>query len=30
MARHLVEEALRRGTTDNVTVLIIWINDDKI
>ena len=30
MARHLVEEALRRGTSDNVTVLILWIKDEKI
>lgn len=31
MARYVVEEALRRGTGDNVTVLILWLNDkDKI
>lgn len=29
MARHVVEEALRRGTGDNVTVLVLWINDEK-
>jgi len=26
MARTVVEEALRRGTYDNVTVLILWLN----
>ena len=28
MARYVVEEALRRGTGDNVTVLILWLNDN--
>lgn len=27
MAQYVVEEALRRGTGDNVTVLILWLND---
>ncbi|KAL3791779.1 hypothetical protein ACHAW5_002395 [Stephanodiscus triporus] len=29
MARHVVEEALRRGAGDNVTALVLWINDEK-
>ena len=28
MARYVVEEALRRGTGDNVTVLILCLNDN--
>ena len=27
MARYAAKEALRRGTGDNVTVLILWLND---
>lgn len=27
IAKHVVDEALKRGTSDNVTVLIVWIND---
>jgi serine/threonine protein phosphatase PrpC len=30
VARHLVEEAIRRGTCDNVTVLVVWFDDDKM
>jgi hypothetical protein len=25
MARYLTEEALRRGTSDNVTVVVLWL-----
>ncbi|KAL3815987.1 hypothetical protein ACHAXA_005196 [Cyclostephanos tholiformis] len=30
VARYVVEEAIRRGTCDNVTVLIVWFDDDKL
>ncbi|CAM9881634.1 unnamed protein product [Phaeothamnion confervicola] len=26
MARYLTEEAIRRGTMDNVTVIVVWLN----
>mmetsp|Transcript_43851 Transcript_43851/g.74858 ORF Transcript_43851/g.74858 Transcript_43851/m.74858 type:complete len:372 (-) Transcript_43851:208-1323(-) len=27
IAKHVVEEALKRGSNDNITVLILWINE---
>ncbi|KAL3817186.1 hypothetical protein ACHAXA_007729 [Cyclostephanos tholiformis] len=30
VVRYVVEEAIRRGTCNNVTVLIIWFDDDKL
>ena len=27
-ARFVVEEALRRGSTDNITVIIIWLDKE--
>jgi serine/threonine protein phosphatase PrpC len=30
IATMLVEEALRRGSYDNITVIIVWLKDKKI
>lgn len=29
IAKYVVEEALQRGTSDNVTVVVLWINEEK-